>query len=188
MIWLKTFKALFTSIYILQAWMKDNYMCWNCLFTQMLSIWVSCSKRMTSFVCLVGGGGLSYEFTLCLLWSSNRDEIKSGIPSAQSVWQACLCFRKRVFVYLCVCVCVCVCVRERGREAERAREKKRNIWYFTWWPHTYPSPSSRSSWRGEAATQADQTHSSSSLPGSWFACTRFPKRERERERNEVMRE
>ena len=117
------------------------------------------------------------KFTLCLLSSSNRAKIESGILSAQSVWQACVCLCSclRVFMCVCACVCVCVCVCERQRE----REEEREIWYFTWWPHTCPSPSSRSSWRGEAATQADQTHSSNNLPGSWFAYIHFPlKRER----------
>lgn len=41
------------------------------------------------------------EFTLCLLWSSNR----AGIPSAQSVWQACVC----------LCLCFRLCERERKR-------------------------------------------------------------------------
>lgn len=110
------------------------------------------------FICSVGR--LIILLSHCV-YSGIQTELKSSLA-----FLLLNLFDRRVFV--CLCFCLCACVWERGRE------KEGEIWYFTWWPHTYPSPSSRSFWRGEAETQADQIHSSNNLPGSWFAYTRFP--------------
>lgn len=92
--------------------------------------------------------------SLCLLQSLNWTGMMPTIPSAHLFDRP-----------------VCLFVREQNHEGIK---RVLGIWSFTWWPHTYPGPSSHSSWHDQAATWADQTRSNSSLPGSWCAYTHFP--------------